>query len=381
VSHTTWVEIDRGALLHNVRALRERVRPAALMGVVKGNAYGHGLAEVAPLLRNEVDWLGVNSLAEAEQVSALAPGPPVLILGHTPLEAAAAVVAGGYRQVVYDEDGVDALAVAAAAQGRRTAVHLKIETGTNRLGVRPEGAATLAERIRAHPALHLEGIYTHFANVEDALDSSFAERQLQRFEQAVQAVERGGPVPLHHTAATAAAIMYPRTHGALARTGIGLYGLWPSGTTESAAAAVGLALCLRPVLTWKTRVAHVKDVPLGETIGYGCAYYASQPRRIAVLPVGYYEGFDRGLSSRGQEGGGVVLVRGCPATVLGRVAMNMSMVDVTRIPEVAVGDEVVLIGRQGAAAIPAELMAERLETINYEVVTRIAASVPRVVVG
>ncbi|HEU4533125.1 MAG TPA: alanine racemase [Polyangiaceae bacterium] len=379
-AHPTWVEIDRAALVHNARALRAWVAPAALMAVVKGNAYGHGQREVSDALRGEVDWFGVNSLAEAELLRAEGHDGPVLILGHTPPAGADAVVRGGFRQVLYDEAGVEALAAAAERRGRAALVHLEIETGTNRLGVRPASAAALAAAVRARPALALEGAYAHFANVEDSLDDSFAERQLGRFREAVAEVERGGPLRLKHAAATAASVLYARTRFDLVRAGIGLYGLWPSAVTERAAREAGLALELRPVLAWKARVAHVNDVPLGETVGYGCAYYASQPRRVATLPVGYYEGFDRGLSGLGPEGGGVVLVGGRPAPVVGRVAMNMCMVDVTRVPGVRVGDEVVLIGRQGEARASAEAMAERLGTINYEVVTRIAASVPRVVV-
>jgi alanine racemase len=378
--HATWVEIDRAALVHNARALRALAAPARLMGVVKGNAYGHGQREVADALRGEVDWFGVNSVAEAELLREGGHAADVLIMGHTPPGALEAVARGGFRQVVYDEAGCAALAAAAERAGRAAAVHLEIETGTNRLGVRPAAAARLAAEVRARPWLRLEGAYAHFANVEDALDDSFAERQLARFREAIDAIERGGPVPVKHAAATAAAALYARTRFDLVRAGIGLYGLWPSAVTERAAREAGLALELRPALAWKARVAHLNDVPLGETVGYGCAYYASQPRRIATLPVGYYEGLDRGLSGLGPEGGGAVLVGGRPAPIVGRVAMNMCMVDVTRVPGVRVGDEVVLLGRQGDAVATAEAMAERLGTINYEVVARIGASVPRVVV-
>ena len=187
-------------------------------------------------------------------------------------------------------------------------------------------------------------------------------------------------MPIKHSAASAAAIHYPQTHFNLARVGIGLYGLWPSSLTEQAAHLKSVGLELQPVLSWKTRVAHLNDVPMGETVGYGCTYYASQPRRIALLPLGYYEGLDRGLSSRGPDPVAHVLIRGCPAPIVGRVSMNMTMVDVTRIPDVALGDEVVVIGRQGEREATAEQMALALDTINYEVVTRIGASVPRIVV-
>jgi alanine racemase len=255
----------------------------------------------------------------------------------------------------------------------------------------------LAALVRARPSLCLEGVYTHYANVEDTIDGSFAEHQLHRFRDAVAAVESGaplpvaavgagrpehdhlaaiasvGPVPIKHSAATAATILYPQTYFNLVRVGIGLYGLWPSAETREAACRAGVTLDLQPVLTWKARIVHLNDVPFGELVGYGCTYVATRPRRIAVLPVGYYEGIDRGLSNRGR-----VLVGGSIAPIVGRVAMNMCMVDVTDIPGVAVGAEAVIIGRQGDRANTAEDMAALLDTINYEVVTRISPSVPRV---
>lgn len=371
--HTTWIELDRAALLHNVRSLRRRIGGARFMAVVKGNAYGHGMAEVAGALQGEVDWFGVNSLDEALGLKGAGLSLPVLILGGTMCARADEVVAGGFRQVVYDRESATALADAAARAGTRAPIHLKVETGTNRLGARPDALPALAKFVRSLPALELEGLYTHYANVEDTLDNSYAEHQLRRFADAIGPVEAEAPVPLKHSAATAATILYPETYFNLVRVGVGLYGLWPSAETREAARRSGVDLDLRPVLTWKARIVHLNDVPFGEAIGYGCTYVATRPRRIAVLPVGYYEGIDRGLSNRGR-----VLVGGCVVPIVGRVAMNMCMVDVTDVPGVAVGDEAVLIGRQGDAAITAEDIAAQLDTINYEVVTRLSAALPRV---
>ncbi len=373
MTHTTWIELDRAALLHNVRALRQRVAPAAFMAVVKGNAYGHDMAGVARTLHNEVDWFGVNSLDEANGLHAAGATRPVLILGATAPERLGEVVRAGFRQVLFEHDTGVRLANEAERVGMRARVHLKVETGTNRLGLRGGAIAALAADTRARPSLEIEGIYTHYANVEDTLDDSYADHQLRRFNESVAEVELGGPVPIKHSAATAASILYPQTYFNLVRVGIGLYGLWPSSETEEAARRTGVDLDLRPVLTWKARVAHLNDVPFGEPVGYGCTYVATRPRRIAVLPVGYYEGFSRGLSNRGR-----VLIGGRVAPVVGRVAMNMCMVDVTDIPGTAVGDEAVIIGRQGERAITAEDVADLLDTINYEVVTRISPSVPRI---
>ncbi len=369
--YTTWVELDRAALLHNVCALKRLIAPAKFMAVVKGNAYGHGMEQIATAVAPQVDWFGVNSLDEAQGLRAAGIAHPILIMGATPPERLAEVVQGGFRQVVYDEAGATALAQTAARLGMRAAVHVEVETGTNRLGARERVATALAAFIRAQPTLVLEGVYTHYANVEDTLDNSYAEHQLRRYQAALADIG-GCDEILTHTAATAAGILYPQTRFGMVRVGIGLYGLWPSAQTAEAARRAGIALELRPVLSWKARVVHLNEVPFGEPVGYGCTYVATRPRRIAVLPVGYYEGFDRGLSNRGR-----VLIRGQVAPVVGRVAMNMTMVDVTDIPGVTVGDEAVIIGRQGNRSLTAEDMAALLDTINYEVVTRINPALPR----
>ncbi len=375
-SHTTWLEIDGDALRHNARALRALVRPARLLAVVKGNAYGHGMVAVARALAAEVDWFGVNSVEEARLLADGGHTKPILIMGGTMPGRLDEVVRHGFRQVVYDEGGAAALAAAAKRQGCRATAHLEVETGTNRLGARLEALVRLAAFVRGSESLTLEGISTHFANVEDTIDGSYAEHQLRRFQEGLAASAGDGPPPIRHTAATAAGILYPQTHFSMVRAGIGLYGLWPSTETREAAARAGVALQLRPVLSWKAHIVHVNDVPFGEPIGYGCTYVATRPRRIAVLPVGYAEGFDRSLSNRGR-----VLVGGRLCPVVGRVMMNMVMVDITDVPGAAVGDEAVLIGEQGGHALPAEDMAALLDTINYEVVTRISPSVPRVWTG
>jgi alanine racemase len=373
--YTTWVEIDGDAILHNLRALKQRVAPAAVMAVVKGNAYGHGLREVAAIVRDEADWFGVNSLHEAEALSREGHTRPIVILGAMAPEQAHAVVCGGFHQVVYDEDTAAALAHAAEVLGEAAPVHIKVETGTNRQGVQGDALVVLATAVRSSRRLRLAGLYTHYANIEEAGDFAYAGQQLDRFSAAVAAVEAGGPVPVKHTACSAAAILYPQTYFNLVRIGVSLYGLWPSEATRRAACTGEPPLELRPALTWKTRIAQVKDLEPGETVGYGCTFRTERPTRIAVIPVGYYEGLDRGLSNRG-----VALVRGRRAPIAGRVCMNMSMLDVTDVPNVAAGDEVVLIGRQGDDQITAEEMAAQLDTINYEVVTRIGASVPRIAV-
>jgi alanine racemase len=219
-------------------------------------------------------------------------------------------------------------------------------------------------------------VTTHFANIEDTTDHGFAESQIATFARLSDAVaSAGGPPPIRHAACSAAALLFNRTHLDLARIGISLYGLWPSKETYVSCLERGKpSLELRPALSWKTRIAQVKTVPEGGYIGYGCTYRATRPTRIAVLPVGYYEGYDRGLSGIGH-----VLVRGRRAPIRGRVCMNMCMVDVSDIPGASIEDEVVLLGRQGDERIAAEQIAGWCGTIAYEIVSRIHPSLPRIV--
>jgi alanine racemase len=253
---------------------------------------------------------------------------------------------------------------------------LKLETGTNRQGIPFGELPGLARQIRTMPGVLIEGAYTHFANIEDTLDPSFAERQLGKFRDALAALDQAGiRPPLIHAAATAGTLLYPETGFTMIRLGIGAYGIWPSRETQLAARERGRRITLTPVMTWKTRVAQIKTVEAGEHVSYGLTYQASHRMQVAVLPIGYYDGYDRKLSNCGR-----VLIRGRAVPVIGRVAMNMTMVDVTDV-SAQPDDEVVLLGRQGSAEIRAEELAEKIGTIAYEVVSRINPRIPRVALG
>jgi alanine racemase len=346
------------------------------MAVVKSNAYGHGLDIVAESLRDSVDWFGVDSLPEAAQVAPHAPSKPILVLGFSPPEDSDTIVANGFRQVVYRKDSVEALSGAAIRQGRTARLHLKIETGTNRQGVPLEELVAFATDASARPGIEIEGAYTHFSNIEDTLDSSFAMLQLQRFQDALSRLEAAGIRPREiHAAATAGILLYPATQFGMVRLGIGAYGIWPSRETRLAAREKGVTPGLKPVMSWKTRIVQLKDIRPGDYVGYGLSFEASRPMTLAVIPVGYYEGYDRRLSGNGRA-----LVRGKPAGVVGRVAMNMTMLDVTDTGA-ALDDEVVLIGRQGDQEILADELAEKIGTISYEVVARVNPLLERRLVG
>lgn len=373
----TWIEIDTAAIGRNIDAFRSIV-PAntAVMAVVKANAYGHGLAATGPVAAQHADWLGVNSLDEARSLRVMGVTKPIAILGHTELSRLSAVLSGEFRQIVYREDSANELSRLAGELGTTARVHLKVETGTNRQGVALDDLDDFVRRLVALPHVDVEGVYTHFSNIEDTLDPSYAQLQIERFREALAIIAAAGAHPSWtHAAATSGALLYPETGFNMIRAGIGVYGIWPSRETQLAARERGRWISLSSAMTWKTRVVQIKNVKPGDYVAYGLTYQASRPMRIAVLPVGYYDGYDRKLSNSGRA-----LVGGRPVPVIGRVMMNMTILDVTDT-EVREDDEVVLIGKQGNAEIRAEDLAEKIGTIAYEVVSRIHPDIPRVAVG
>ena len=376
----SWLEIDLAALAANVRAFQGRLGGAKLAAVVKSEAYGHGVELVAPAaLRAGASWLAVWGANEGIPLRALVgPGVPILCLGHTPPQDFEEAVAADLRLTLYDASAIPALARAARAQGRTARMHLKLETGTHRQGLDVDEAVALSRLVAAEPDVELEGLSTHYADIEDTTDHVHADAQLARFTDGVERIAATGQrPPVRHTACSAAAILFPRTHFDLARVGIGLYGLWPSRETLVSARERGLSgFALAPVMTWKALVAQVKDVPAGGYVGYGRTWRAPRRTRIAVIPVGYFEGYSRALSSRAH-----VLVRGQRAQVLGRVCMNMFMVDVTDVPGAAAGDAAVLLGRDGDEGVSAEALAGWAGTIHYEITTRVNPLLPRIAVN
>jgi alanine racemase len=300
---------------------------------------------------------------------------PVIVLGYVPRRAWDAVVDAEGSPVVFNKESLHAVSREAHERGREVKIHLKVETGTHRYGIREDELLDFVQLIEDLPGLNLEGLSTHFANIEDTTDHTFAMEQLRRFNRALDRVrEAGFEVPMPNAACSAAAILFPESHFGMARVGIASYGLWPSKQTQVSAGHVeGAQMELKPVLAWKTRVAQVKKVPKGEFVGYGCSWRAPVDSTLAVLPVGYGDGYHRKLSNVGH-----VLVHGHRAPIRGRVCMNVTMVDVTHIEGVSLEDEVVLLGSQGGERIRAEDIADWCGTISYETVSQIAAELPRV---
>ncbi len=374
-----WVEIDQQALINNVRRFKDHIGAGVkLAAVVKANAYGHGLIDLSRMaIGAGVDWLAVNSLEEAELLRTAGLWTPVICLGYVPLILLEKSISLDLRLTVYNFQTIEQLGAVTNKLQKKARLHIKVETGTNRQGIQKEDISSLVQAFSRFPLLELEGLSTHYANIEDVTEHHFADYQLRRFNEVCDLIENlGFHVPIKHTACTAATILFRDTLFNMARVGIGLYGLWPSKETKISALQAGIAINeLQPVLTWKARIAQIKSVKSGETIGYGCTDVATQNTRLAVIPVGYYDGYDRKLSSIGY-----VLIRGRRAPLRGRVCMNMIMVDVTNIPEAMLEDEAVLIGRQGSNSVSAEVLAGIIGTINYEVVTRINPLIPRIVV-
>lgn len=376
---TSWCEVEGAALRANVEALRRQLNPGSLLGVVvKSQAYGHGLLPCArEFLGAGADWLVINSAAEAQALRQAGIAAPLYICGPV-LSAQAGVVAGAQaRAVLYDREL--ALALDQAAQGQPVRVHLKIETGTSRQGLSLPEALELARFVRDLPGLELEGLTTHYADIEDTTDHRYAQHQQALLQEARAAfAAQGLAVGMVHAANSAATLLWPETHASLVRVGIAAYGLWPSKETYAVALqrcldrAAGWVPQLRPALSWRARLVQIKEVPAGAYIGYGRTFRTTHPSRLGIVPVGYYEGYDRRLSNVAH-----VLVRGVRAPVRGRVCMNMLMVDLTHIPQAEAGDVATLLGRDGEEEISAETLAGWMGTINYEVVARIHPDQPR----
>lgn len=370
----TWLEIDCSALAHNTRLLRARLAPGcALMAVVKANGYGHGaLTAARTALANGASACAVATLGEAIDLRAGGIGAPVLVLGYTPPTQAGQAAAHNVTLTLYDAE--TARAYADVAQGNRLTVHVKVNTGMNRLGVDPGEAAALLAALRDLPPLRVEGIYTHFATSDEA-DQSHSRAQFACFRNVLHALAGAGlRPPVAHAANSAALLTMPETHLDMARAGIAIYGLDPDDEQ------CPLPPEFRPALRWKAQVAQVRQLAPGDAVSYGREFIAVRPTLAAVIPVGYADGFPRKPRTWGY-----VLVGGRPAPILGRVCMDQTIVDVTAQAEagtpVRQGDEVIIIGSQGGGRIRAEDAAARVGTNNYDIVSRILARVPRVETG
>ncbi|HEY3315482.1 MAG TPA: alanine racemase [Bacillota bacterium] len=369
VSRPVWAEVDLGAIDHNLRQVARRKSPqAGLMAVVKANAYGHGAVPVAETaLAAGANWLGVAILGEAIELRRAGVAAPILILGYTPPDEVGSVLANDVSQAVFSMETARALSREAARLGRRARVHLKVDTGMSRLGVAPgQDGLAFAKDLAGLPGLDLEGIFTHFAAADDP-DQGYTRWQLERFTAFIEDLRALGiEFRIRHAANSAAIINLPEAHLDLVRLGISLYGYHPSPGGEGGVA-------LRPAMTVKARIGYLKEVPAGTCVSYGRTFVTGRPTVLATLPLGYADGYPRLLSSRG-----AVIIHGRMAPVVGRVCMDQIMVDVTDIPRVALGDEVIVLGRQGEVGMTADDLAALTGTISYEILCGVSPRVPRV---
>jgi len=365
----TWAEVDLGAVSHNIRMIRKKVGPhRSIMAVVKADAYGHGAKQVArAALQAGADWLGVAFPEEGAELRDAGIRAPIVVMGPVLPFQLALVLERDLAVSISSMDLAKALEEEAAQRGLFARVHVKVDTGMGRLGVPADQAPAFLRELSSLGRLRMEGLYTHLATA-DELYSDFAREQLRRFlEVDRKARENGINIPFRHAANSAGLISLGELGLLeLVRPGLMLYGCFPNPGMSN-------PLSLRPALAWKTRVAHLRDLEAGQSVSYGRTFVAAGPMRVAVLPLGYGDGLPRSLSNRGQ-----VLVRGSRAPIVGMICMDMTIVDVTRIQGVELGDEVVLVGRQAGHEISAEEVARWAGTISYEILCGVSKRVPRV---
>ena len=366
----TWAEISLPALVNNFRLLRRHLDPQVkMMAVVKANAYGHGAIECSRALEAAgADWFGVALIEEGVELRRAGIRRPIFCLGGFAPGQATEIVAHELTPAIFLRDAAEALNAAALDAGRAVPVHLKVDTGMGRLGIRVEEVAEFARALQQLPNLRIDGLLTHLAEA-DALDTGFTREQISCYEEAARILREMGIAPtLQHLANSAGIHAHRAAWGNLARAGATLYGL-----VRDVLAPEPEPFGLEPVLSLHSRIIFLKEVPAGVSLGYGRTFTTTRASRIATLPIGYADGLRRDLSNKGR-----VIVKGRLAPIVGRISMDLTLVDVTEVPGVTVGDQVTLIGAHNGLRIVAEDLAEQSGTISYEVVCAISSRVRRV---
>lgn len=360
-----WAEVNLQTLRENYFKLQAYTQ-SEMMPIVKADAYGHGLIPVVKtLIACGARRFGVALLEEALEIKEVFPELTVMVIGATDLEQSDTLVREGIIPSIFQLSQAQALSDAAVKQNQTAKLHIKLDTGMNRIGFREADLAKIL-KISALPNLFIEGIFTHFAT-SDQSDLSFAREQLKRFEGLYAKLKSSGlKIPIRHAANSAAILQFPESHFELVRPGIALYGLSPS-------AQVGGNVGLEPVMSWKAKVSNVKSIKTGETVSYGRTFQAAYPTCVATIPVGYADGLRRALSNHGE-----MLIHGKRSMMIGRVCMDQTMLEVTKIKKVNVGDVVTILGKDGYEQITATEMADWLGTISYEVICGISKRVPRI---
>lgn len=359
----TYAEIELEAIKHNIAEIKKIISPKTkFMAVVKANAYGHGAVAVSrAAVESGVDYLSVANVREALELREAGMLMPILILTESPTSVMDEIVQHRLTQTVYSYAEAKALSDEAVKRNKKAAVHIKVDTGMGRVGVNPSEAVALYHKIASLPNLIIEGIFTHFAKAEEHGDS-YTDQQFEKFKNIITRLDE---IPIKHAANSAATLFHPQTHLDMVRVGLMMYGIYPSGGTHR-------SICLRPALSFKTRVAYIKRVTQNMPLSYGGTHVTSHETTIVTLPVGYADGYSRKLSNKAK-----VLIKGKRYPVVGTISMDMTLVDVGDA-KVEVGDEVVLIGSQGVETISADEVARLSDTISYEIICSIGKRVPRI---
>jgi len=363
-----WVEIDLDAIAHNCREIKKWIGDKTeLAAVIKGNAYGHGIAMVAKTaLENGATRFATARVDEGIVVRKAGIEAPILVLGYVPAEEMETAVKWRITPPIMHWHTAKALSNISSAQGVVTPVHVKVDTGMGRFGLLPNEVVDFVKRLIELPGIRLEGLYTQFA-VADEADKTYTYKQWEVFQKVLKDLEEAGiHIPIRHVCNSAATLNFPEMHLEMVRCGTAIYGHYPSPVTNH-------SVPLRPAMTLKSRVARIRTLPPGSSISYGRTYTTTRPTTVALVPIGFGDGLSRRLSNKGS-----VLIRGKRAPIVGRVCMDQCIVDVSGIPDVQQDDEVVLLGRQDGAEITAEEIASLMGSINYVVLTAVSARVPRV---
>lgn len=368
----SYIELSKTALVHNFKALKSLVPNRKIACVVKANAYGHGQNEVVKILEPYTDYFQIDDIEELCLLRKVSK-KPTLVFGYIQKADLKELVRLRGIPTIYDAERLALLQKIGAKRKIKIPIHIKIDACLGRQGLLMASIPQFILELKKSPNVKVEGIYSHFANIEDTANTTHAKKQIADFTSAVELFASVGIRDIHaHLSATSGVLAIDSAlPTSLVRLGIGLYGMWPSEVLQKTAKK---KIELIPVMRWVSRVAQVKQIPKGFSVGYGCTYIAKRPTMIAVISQGYSDGFDRGLSNCGE-----VLIRGMRAPIIGRVAMNIIVADVTHIKNVCAEDEVVLLGSQKNARITAEEIAKKLGTINYEITTRVSSLLPRIV--
>ncbi len=373
----TWIEISKQALIHNLKQLKKVVGKNVFAPVIKGNAYGHGMLEVGTVCQesHHVDWVCVASLSEALKLRANDFTKPILVLAYLD-ESPELAIAHDIDLMVYRTEDFEELSQAAQKLGKPCNIHLKIDTGLSRFGVSPRNALTFIKKALTYPGLEIRGIASHFSHAYSA-DLSIMQAQMEKFTWVLQKLEREGiTIPYQHICNSAVTLRLKDAPGTFFRPGIAIHGFWPSEQVKAAAELIYPGITLKPTLTWKTRIIEIKRVVAGNPVGYDGTFIPAKDAKIAVIAVGYADGYSKYYENSGM----LALVHNQLVPVVGRIAMNTTMLDITSITikEPHVGDEVVLVGDH--TGIRVDEIAARYKTNPREITTIIASEIPRILV-